>query len=102
MCSGLTCGCCGAHRSFFVYRYLFSGFIYYVLESSGKNIEREAAAMEEKREIDFEKYEMKMTREQRFAMERFANFMAEMILKYRRKVLAEIEAEEREKAKKEK
>lgn len=53
--------------------------------------------MEEKREIDFEKYEMKMTREQRFA-----NFMAEMILKYGHKVLAEIEAEEREKTKKEK
>ena len=42
----------------------------------------------------FEEYERKMTRKERQAMERFANFMAEMILKYGHKVLAEIEAEE--------
>lgn len=38
-----------------------------------------------------------MSRKERQAMERFANFMAEMILKYGPKVLAEIEAEEERK-----
>ena len=36
--------------------------------------------MQEKNEL--EKYESKMSRKERQAMERFANFMVEMILKY--------------------
>ena len=51
--------------------------------------------MQEKNEL--EKYESKMSRKERQAMERFANFMVEMILKYGPKVLAEIEAEEERK-----
>ena len=50
--------------------------------------------MQEKEKNELEKYESKMSRKERQAMERFANFMAEMILKYGPKVLAEIEAEE--------
>lgn len=39
-----------------------------------------------------------MTPEQRLNMERCAEFMARMIMKYGKKVLAEIEAEEKAKA----
>lgn len=59
--------------------------------------------MQEKNELEkyesneLEKYESKMLRKERQAMERFANFMVEMILKYGPKVLAEIEAEEERK-----
>lgn len=52
--------------------------------------------MQENQKNEFEKYERKLTRKERQAMERFANFMAEMIIKYGPKVLAEIEAEEKE------
>ena len=62
-----------------------------------KDEESEDAIMQEKEKNELEKYESKMSRKERQAMERFANFMAEMILKYGPKVLAEIEAEEERK-----
>ena len=45
-----------------------------------------------------EKYDKEMDRRTRQNMERFAEFMARMILKYGRKVLDDIEREEAEKA----
>lgn len=43
-----------------------------------------------------ERYDKEMDRKTRQNMERFAEFMARMIEKYGKKVLAEIEQEERE------
>lgn len=80
------------------YVYQASNFIYAGYsdgEMYMKDKESEDAIMQEKNEL--EKYESKMSRKERQAMERFANFMVEMILKYGPKVLAEIEAEEERK-----